>query len=152
MAMTDAARAEGADPDRASFTHALQAARTQVTLAEGVTATGPGAIDAAVRTNLLPTRRPRISARKVNSPISRYHSWTGQARPTSATTADHIEITVHERTTNNGEPTSPPATEPTSDDAPHDTPATGAADEDTADPGGRHQLALTVMNSTPGTP
>ncbi|MEY9997358.1 ribosomal protein L30/L7E [Streptomyces sp. V4I8] len=152
MAMTDAAHTAGADPDRACFTHALQAARTQVTLAEGLTTATPGAIDAAVRTNLLPVRRPRISARKVKSPISRYHSFRGQARPTSATAVDRIDITTHERTTNCGESTSPPATEPTCDNAPHDAPATGAANDDTTDPSGRYQPALAIMNSRPGTP
>ena len=73
IAMTEAALAAGADPDRASFTHALTTARTQVTLAGGIL-TGPDAITSAVSANLLPPRRHRISARKVKSPISRYHS------------------------------------------------------------------------------
>ncbi|MFI6578108.1 transposase [Nocardiopsis sp. NPDC050513] len=152
MAMTDAARAAGADPDHVSFTHALTAARTQVTLAEGVTATAPGAIDAAVRANLLPARRPRISARKVKSPISRYHSWHGQARPTMPTAVERIEITLHERANITPGPTAGTVNQPSAQESRGDDAASPGTEEDACDPGGRYQLALAIMSSAPDTP
>ena len=77
MAMTAAAESAGADPDRASFTTALEAARDQVTAARGVADSGDpadiGRIGRAVLDGLLPARRPRYSARKVKCSTSRYH-------------------------------------------------------------------------------
>ena len=77
MAMTAAAESAGADPDRASFTIALEAARDQVTAARGVADSGDpgdiGRIGRAVLAGLLPARRPRYSARKVKCSTSRYH-------------------------------------------------------------------------------
>ena len=65
----------GLDPDRASFTTALETAKDLL-----VTATNPtndtdlvGSIGRAVLTDLLPPRRPRTSVRKVKSPLSRYN-------------------------------------------------------------------------------
>ncbi|MGW7530580.1 IS4 family transposase [Streptomyces sp. NPDC054783] len=83
MAMVDAVESvPGADPDRTSFTVALQAARDQVICAEHVlpapwdrTTNG---ISTAVLSALLPPRRSRTSARKVKCPTSRY-----PANPTS---------------------------------------------------------------------
>jgi hypothetical protein len=76
MAMTDATQsAPGTDPDRASFTTALQAATDQLIQAQGITPGPPGqptAITRAVLASLLPARRPRYSARKVKCPASRY--------------------------------------------------------------------------------
>jgi hypothetical protein len=78
MAMTDAAETAGIDPDRASFTTALEAARDQLTAARGITATNDPAdtrrIGRAVLADLLPARRPRYSARKVKCSTSRYHT------------------------------------------------------------------------------
>ncbi|MEV6536968.1 IS4 family transposase [Streptomyces sp. NPDC051639] len=72
----------GADPDRASFTVALQAARDQVIRADHILPTSSGfttsGISTAVRSALLPPRRARTSARKVKCPTSRY-----PANPTS---------------------------------------------------------------------
>jgi hypothetical protein len=66
----------GADPDRASFSIALQAARDQVIQAAGVIADTVidlvGAIGQAVLDHLMPARRPRISPRAVKRPLSRY--------------------------------------------------------------------------------
>ena len=77
MAMTAAAESAGADPDRASFTTALEAARNQVTAARGVADSADpgdtGRIGRAVLDGLLPARRPRYSARKVKCSTSRYH-------------------------------------------------------------------------------
>ena len=66
----------GTDPDRASFTTALEAARDQLTAARGICPAGPadltGAIGRAVLATLLPARRLRYSARKVKCATSRY--------------------------------------------------------------------------------
>jgi hypothetical protein len=73
-----AATAPGTDPDRASFTIALSAARDQVILAAGVTA-GPvtdlaGTIGRHVLASLMPPRRPRTSPRVVKRAISKYNA------------------------------------------------------------------------------
>jgi hypothetical protein len=99
MAMVTAVEAvPGADPDRASFTTAVEAARDQLTAAQGVLCPdGPvdllGAIGRAVLAMLLPARRLRYSARKVKCATSRYlHRDDG--RPAAATTIAAIEIAV----------------------------------------------------------
>jgi hypothetical protein len=68
----------GTDPDRASFTVALNAARDQVILAAGVTA-GPAAdlagnIGRLVLASLMPARRLRTSPRVVKRAISKYNA------------------------------------------------------------------------------
>ena len=78
MAMVDAIEAQpGTDPDRASFTTALETARDQLTAAAGICpddpAGQPGVIGRAVLAALLPARRPRYSARIVKCSTSRYH-------------------------------------------------------------------------------
>ena len=96
-AMTDAvASRPGTDPDRASFTTALEAARDQLTAAPGLTApTGqPGAIGHAVLATLLPPRRPRYSARKVKSARSRYPGRTDDPRPALPATITAVTITI----------------------------------------------------------
>jgi hypothetical protein len=103
--MTDAVETRpGTDPDRASFTTALEAARDQVTAAAGVCAcTGPpGVIGRAVLATLLPARRPRYSARKVKCAASRYLS-RDDRRPRAATAVTAISITIR---------TPPPDTSP----------------------------------------
>jgi hypothetical protein len=77
IAIADAAgTAAGTDPDRASFTIALQTARDQVTAAAGITAGTTidlaGAIGRAVLARPLPARRCRRSPRTVKRPLSRY--------------------------------------------------------------------------------
>jgi Insertion element 4 transposase N-terminal/Transposase DDE domain len=77
IAITDATlTAPGADPDRASFTTALHAAREQVIQAAGVIAGETidlaGAIGRHILDNLLPARRLRVSPRAVKRPLSRY--------------------------------------------------------------------------------
>nr|WP_199815184.1 IS4 family transposase [Streptomyces novaecaesareae] len=66
----------GTDPDRASFSVALQAARDQVVQAAGVLAGTVidlvGAIGQAVLDQLMPARRLRVSPRAVKRPLSRY--------------------------------------------------------------------------------
>jgi len=78
-AMTDATNSTpGIDPDRASFTTALHAARDQVVQAAGVIADTVidlvGAIGRLVLDNLMPDRRPRINARTVKRAISKYNA------------------------------------------------------------------------------
>lgn len=77
IAITDTTlTAPGTDPDRASFTIALQAAREQVVQAAGVIAGETidlaGAIGRHILGNLLPARRLRVSPRAVKRPLSRY--------------------------------------------------------------------------------
>ena len=66
----------GADPDRASFSVAFQAARDQVIQAANVIAGETidlaGTIGRHILDNLLPARRLRISPRAVKRPLSRY--------------------------------------------------------------------------------
>jgi hypothetical protein len=101
MAMTAAAESAGADPDRASFTAALEAARDQVTAARGVADSGDpgdtGRIGRAVLAGLLPARRPRYSARKVKCSTSRYHvrdQEHDQDRPCQSVTITRVQITI----------------------------------------------------------
>jgi hypothetical protein len=77
IAITDTTlTAPGTDPDRASFTIALQAARDQVIQAAGVIAGETidlaGTIGRHILAALLPARRLRVSPRAVKRPLSRY--------------------------------------------------------------------------------
>jgi hypothetical protein len=87
----------GTDPDRASFTTALEAARDQLTTVQGICPSGPadlpGAIGRAVLGTLLPPRRRRYSARNVKCPISRYHARV-DGRPALPAVITAIDITI----------------------------------------------------------
>jgi hypothetical protein len=77
IAITDAtSTSPGTDPDRASFSVALQAARDQVIQAANVIAGETidlaGTIGRYVLDNLMPARRLRVSPRAVKRPLSRY--------------------------------------------------------------------------------
>jgi Transposase DDE domain len=77
IAITDTTlTAPGTDPDRASFTVALQAARDQVIQAANIIAAETidlaGTIGRHILDNLLPARRLRVSPRAVKRPLSRY--------------------------------------------------------------------------------
>jgi hypothetical protein len=77
IAITDAAQTvPGTDPDRASFQIAVQTAQVLVTGARNVV-TGAGVlagdIGRAVLASLHPPRRPRVCARRVKSPLSRWN-------------------------------------------------------------------------------
>jgi hypothetical protein len=87
MAMVSAVETRpGTNPDRASFTSALEAARDQLTAAAGICpAARHGVICQTVLSTLLPARRPRYSARKVKCATSRYLS-RDDGRPRAATT------------------------------------------------------------------
>lgn len=78
-AMTDATNSDtGVDPDRASFTIALNAARDQIVQAAGVIADTVidlvGKIGRLVLDDLLPARRLRVNARTVKRAISKYNA------------------------------------------------------------------------------
>jgi len=95
-AMADAtATVPGADPDRASFCVALDAARDQVILATNITA-GPaidlaGRIGERVLARLMPPRRLRTSPRVVKRAISKYNARGTPDRTTRKATVN-IEI------------------------------------------------------------
>jgi Insertion element 4 transposase N-terminal/Transposase DDE domain len=99
MAMVTAVETRpGTNPDRASFTTALETAREELTAARGICPAGPadltGAIGRAVLATLLPRRRPRFSARKVKCATSRYISH-GDQRPCAVTMITAISVTLH---------------------------------------------------------
>ena len=103
MAMVEAVESRsGTDPDRASFTTALQAARDCLTAARNVQpddptdgpADLPGVIGRAVLATLLPARRRRFSARKVKNATSRYLN-RDDGRPATTTAIVALEITLH---------------------------------------------------------
>ena len=79
IAITDAIEATGGiDPDRGSFTIALNAARDLLTQAANIIASTvidlAGAIGRRVLDNLLPDRRLRVSPRIVKRAISKYQA------------------------------------------------------------------------------
>ena len=91
----------GTDPDRASFTIALQTAIGTVTAASGVISSDApglgriGRIGRAVLDGLLPPRRPRVSVRKVKSPLSRWNK-ADPHRPAKSTPVTAIGITLQQ--------------------------------------------------------
>ena len=98
MAMVTAVETRpGTNPDRASFTTALEAAREELTAARGICPGGPadlpGVIGRAVLSTLLPARRRRYSARKVKCATSRYLA-RPDGRPRTATCITAIDITL----------------------------------------------------------
>ena len=66
----------GTDPDRASFTTAMEAARDQLTAARGICPDGPvdlpGAIGRAVLATCCPPAAPGTAPARSNAPLSRY--------------------------------------------------------------------------------
>ena len=96
-AMTAAAEnVPGTDPDRASFTIALETAKDTLTQASSVIPASPGLprrIGQAVLGGLLPPRRPRVSVRKVKSPLSLWNK-ADQHRPRRSTQITAMTITV----------------------------------------------------------
>ncbi len=101
MAMVTAVETQpGTNPDRASFTTALETARDQVTAAQNIHPTQPtdllGIIGRAVLATLLPPRRPRFSARKVKCPTSRYlNRDDGRPPHTTTITITTIDTAIH---------------------------------------------------------
>jgi hypothetical protein len=98
MAMVTAIETRpGTDPDRASFTTAMEAAKDQLTNAAGICPDGPadltGVIGRAVLATLLPARRLRFSARKVKCATSRYLN-RDDGRPAHPAAITAIDITI----------------------------------------------------------
>ena len=98
-AMTDAAESvPGTDPDRVSFTAALETAREQVTAAAGIAPADPrpgqGRIAAQALAALLPPRRPRTAPRKVESPISRYSGRGGETKTAAAGRITAVTVAI----------------------------------------------------------
>ena len=94
--VTAAETVPGTDPDRASFTIALEAARDTLTAAADVVTTDAslaGRIGRAVLAGLLEPRRPRVSVRKVKSPLSRWNK-ADPHRPARSTTVTALTITA----------------------------------------------------------
>jgi hypothetical protein len=94
-AMADAAAASGTDPDRASFSVALDAARDQVTLAAGIAAGAAvdlaGRIGGRVLARLMPARRLRTSPRVVKRAISKYNA---RGKPDRTTRKATVSIAI----------------------------------------------------------
>jgi hypothetical protein len=86
------------DPDRASFTIALNAARDQLIAAAGVIADTVtdlvGVIGRHVLDNLMPARRPRTTPRVVKRAISNYTVKTAEGRVRGPSTAITITIDI----------------------------------------------------------
>ena len=109
IAITDAIQTiPGTDPDRASYQIAVQAAQDIVTQARNILPGTPdlaGGIGRAVLASLHGPRRPRVCARKVKSPLSRWKEHPpGKPRTcqritslTTAITEYHDEIRTRRR-------------------------------------------------------
>ena len=97
IAVTDATgTVPGTDPDRASYQIAVQTAQNMVTQARNIL-TGAddlaGNIGHAVLASLHPPRRPRVCARRVKSPLSRWNKHPpGKPRTTQRITQITTEI------------------------------------------------------------
>jgi hypothetical protein len=101
MAMVTAVESRpDTNPDRASFTTALQAARDQLIAADGIVLDQPappdllGVIGRAVLATLLPPRRLRWSARRLKNATSRYLN-RDDRRPHLPTNIASIEVVLH---------------------------------------------------------
>lgn len=154
--MVDAAESvPGTDPDRCAFTIALEAARDSVAGPSNVVTDRVdlvGDIGRAVLAGLLPARRPRFSARKVKSPISRYHAHTDTSRPLTSTTVTGVEVTIH--TPAAPDPVPPPTAKPkrTPRTRRATRPRRPAGRADTSRPPGRRAQVLQLMETRPGQP
>ncbi|WP_327588930.1 IS4 family transposase [Nonomuraea sp. NBC_00507] len=101
VAMVEAVESiPGTDPDRASFTIALETARDSTIIAhtsrDETPAMPVGAIGRAVLAELLPKRRARTSVRKVKAPMSRYSSSRDDTRPPTSQTITSLTIDIHD--------------------------------------------------------
>ncbi|MEU6557289.1 IS4 family transposase [Streptomyces sp. NPDC046915] len=99
MAMADAVESlPGIDPDRASFTIALQAARDEVIRADHILPQQQQAstkgMATAIRASLLPPRRARTSARKVKCPTSRYPAHLTSGHPLNSQNVTRLALAL----------------------------------------------------------
>ncbi|WP_445185038.1 transposase domain-containing protein [Pseudonocardia sp. Cha107L01] len=136
----------GLDPDRASFTSALQAARDQLITAGGIdpdptsgVADRLGVIGQAVLATLLPARRARYSNRNVKCTTSRYHA-RNDGRPTLSTDIVAMEIAVH---------TPPPQPTPSPQHPFRHRPPRAASKPTTPPAPTRRQLVTAILLSEP---
>jgi hypothetical protein len=91
----------GTDPDRASFTIALETVTETLTGADAVIpddSSGHGRIGRAVLDELLPPRRPRVSIRKVKSPLSRWNK-ADPNRPARTTRVSAMTVSLSDTET-----------------------------------------------------
>jgi hypothetical protein len=91
--VTAAETAPGTDPDRASFTIALETARQTLTNAADVIIADVALTGRAVLDALLPPRRRRVSTRKVKSPLTRWIK-ADPDRPARSTPVTALAIAV----------------------------------------------------------
>ena len=114
IAITDAIQTvPGTDPDRASYQAAVDTAQDLVTTARNITDPDgdlAGSIGRAVLARLNPPRRPRVCARRVKSPLSRWNKHppgkpTASKKITQVTSrtipADHERVTRRPKTVTN---------------------------------------------------
>jgi hypothetical protein len=114
-AITDAVQAvPGTDPDRASYQAAVDAARDLVTTARNITDPNSdltGDIGRTVLARLNPPRRPRVCARRVKSPLSRWNKHP-PGKPTTSKNITKITSRAipahHERVTRHPKPVTNP--------------------------------------------
>ena len=105
-AVTDAVQSvPGTDPDRASYQVAVETAQNLLTTAQNITDPGgdlTGDIGRAVLAGLHGPRRPRVCARKVKSPLSRWNKHPdGKPRATYRITGitAHVDASYHQPAT-----------------------------------------------------
>jgi hypothetical protein len=105
-AVTDAVQSvPGTDPDRASYQVAVETAQNLLTTAQTITDPGgdlTGDIGRAVLAGLHGPRRPRVCARKVKSPLSRWNKHPdGKPRATYRITGitAHVDASYHQPAT-----------------------------------------------------
>jgi hypothetical protein len=106
IAVTDAVQSvPGTGPDRASYQAAVDTAQNLLTTARNITGPAgdlPGDIGRAVLANLHGPRRPRVCARKVKSPLSRWNKHPdGKPRTTCRITGitAHVDASYHQPAT-----------------------------------------------------
>jgi hypothetical protein len=98
IAITDAiATVPGTDPDRASYQIAVDTAQTLATGARNIITSAAGlagSIGRAVLASLHPPRRPRVCARRVKSPLSRWNKHP-PGKPRTCLRITQITTAIH---------------------------------------------------------
>jgi hypothetical protein len=118
IAVTDAITTiPGLDPDRASWQIAVQTAQNLLTGARNIitgTADLTGDIGRAVLANLHPPRRPRVCARRVKSPLSRWNKHP-PGKPRTNLRVTNLSTTISQDRQNGGATHPTQALTPTAD-------------------------------------